>query len=182
MRKSNDASKREILANGGLQTLSHLLDHTNLKIKMDVITSMFDILNTEEFRQTSRTIHPLYSDAKNDGIIFQVYQNCLVRGENDFLMDNSAIILSTLMRGQEVDQKMKHPLFQRLKSVISKEKPLDLVRYLLDLLCGLAINEGNISEIASENFIKTVVNLSQSSDQTIHYFALELLFRLAEKN
>ncbi|KAA6386916.1 MAG: hypothetical protein EZS28_017555 [Streblomastix strix] len=181
MRKSNDTSKREILANGGLQTLSRLLDHTNLKIKMDIITSMINILYTREFGLTSRTIHPLYSDAKNDGVIFQVYQNCLVHGENDFLKDYAAYILSTLLRGQEVNLKMKQPLFSHLKSLFSKEMPSDQVACMLDMLCGLAVDEGNISEIASKNFIKTVVNLSQSSDQKIHHFSLELLLRLTEK-
>ncbi|KAA6378086.1 MAG: hypothetical protein EZS28_026388 [Streblomastix strix] len=73
LEKVNDESKREMLTNGGLQTLSRLLNHTNSIIKSDVITIMFEILDTGEFRQTTRTIHPLYSEAKNDGVIFQYF-------------------------------------------------------------------------------------------------------------
>ncbi|KAA6401450.1 MAG: hypothetical protein EZS28_003026 [Streblomastix strix] len=116
---------------------------------------MFDIMEYGQFRIQTRTIHPLYSDAKNDGVIFQVYQTCLIHGETDFLKDQAVVILSTLMRGQEVDQKMKQHLFLRLKYLNTKEKPSDQVACMLDMLCGLAVDEGNIPEIISENFIKT---------------------------
>ncbi|KAA6382565.1 MAG: hypothetical protein EZS28_021908 [Streblomastix strix] len=171
--------KQDLKMNGGLQTLSHLLEHTNLNVKSDSIQLMMNILNSEE-RYEKRVSHPLFTNLQRSGVIFQIYQCGLIHGKTEDDINNSAIVLGILLKAQEVDQNMKKSLIQQIKAMIGEQNNPKLVANALDMICGLAVRKSNINEIVSDKFIQTISELSKCHDTNLKSYVLELLLILID--
>ncbi|KAA6396613.1 MAG: hypothetical protein EZS28_007860 [Streblomastix strix] len=173
MNLNNHGLNFKLLNNGGLQTLSHLLEHTNSKVRCAACTIICCILSCAYEKDDYWKQHPNYTQLSKDGVIFLLNYHCLQNGDNDLMKTEAAIMLSKLCQKQELDPKMRSDLVYQLKNG-------DIIdQHALVLLCGLALVESNISEIVQGSFIETLTKLLNSSNEQKKQRSLELLLLIA---
>ncbi|KAA6382343.1 MAG: hypothetical protein EZS28_022131 [Streblomastix strix] len=128
---------------------------------------MNDILYSQEERDWKRNPHPLYWQVRQDGVTHSVRYNCLINGETDEINNNAAQMLGILFRAHEIKPFKRQEIISQLKFNLENDTESKDVKYLVDILCGLATKESNIAEILSNNFIDTLSNQVKSEDQDI---------------
>ncbi|KAA6377969.1 MAG: hypothetical protein EZS28_026503 [Streblomastix strix] len=132
------------------------------------------ILESEVDRIDSRRNHPIFEEMRRDGVIYSVSQNCLICGETEYIQQNAAFVLGTLLRAQDIQQlSIRDALIKQLKKLIIENKRVINIDYLLDIMCSLAVKQQN-------NFIETIAKLAESQDNDIKSYALELLLLIAQ--
>ncbi|KAA6385342.1 MAG: hypothetical protein EZS28_019132 [Streblomastix strix] len=141
---------------------------------------MGDILDSGENRKDERKPHPLFESMRRDGVIYLVNQNCLLHGETEDIKQNAAVVLGILLRAQDIQPTIRQSIIKHLKKLIIENAGYYNVGYLLDIMCGLAVKQSNISEIVSDNFIETTVKLIEQQNEYIKSNALELLLNIAQ--
>ncbi|KAA6394340.1 MAG: hypothetical protein EZS28_010135 [Streblomastix strix] len=176
----NESRQAQVFFESPEQTLSRLLEHTNSKVRIGACTIMCCILSCAYEKEEPWKVHPYYNELSKDGVIFLLNNHCLQNGDNDLMKTEAAVMLSLLVRKQELDPKMRSDLIYQLKRKITNEKESKFNdEQAIILLQGLAFVESNISEIVQGNFIETLAQLSSQSDEQTSFRSLELLLLIA---
>ncbi|KAA6402132.1 MAG: hypothetical protein EZS28_002344 [Streblomastix strix] len=174
----------KIAENEPIQILSPLLEHSNKEIKGDVIAIIRYILHRYKKFKQQKSPHPFYSLVKKLGIIQLIYNTCIINGETELIKGNGSYALAKLLRLQTIELNMKKKIIQQIKRDLKEINNPQTRDELLEVLCELSENDENIEEIASDNFVQFVAQLTQTSDESqcdIKENALKLLLILSEK-
>ncbi|KAA6379412.1 MAG: hypothetical protein EZS28_025063 [Streblomastix strix] len=93
---------------------------------------------------------------------------------------DSAYILGTICRMQNLDSILKKHLVKELKKCVINETDFYKQAEFIEIMLCLAYKKANISEIVSDNFIPAVYKLAYNPDEFIQSNALNLLLIFAE--
>ncbi|KAA6381038.1 MAG: hypothetical protein EZS28_023434 [Streblomastix strix] len=178
--RGRDEENSTILHRIGLSVIAPLLNHTNIDVKSDIISSMRNILFSEKGRQNKEKGLEMYHQLKDDGTLTIIGESCVINGENEQIIKDGSYVYGKIMRARDIEDNLKEILIRQLKLMVFEEKSVEKVADLIDVLCGLAYGKYNLPVIASKDFIQSAIVLIQSPDEYVQGSILELLLIMAE--
>ncbi|KAA6394362.1 MAG: hypothetical protein EZS28_010112 [Streblomastix strix] len=169
---------------GGLQILCNLLKHPNKKVKLDIITTMKNILDINDTWRMKRRAHSLYWNLKADKTIVNICKACLDNEDDKVIRITGAIVLGILEKEQCIEKCLeeagKRKLIEGLKLGVSLDKKNKNNVQCLDVLCGVALKQCAIPDIYSNNFTYTLIQIAKHHSGDAKTYSLELLLTMAE--